>query len=781
MTLAFFAATPKAMEHLLAEELHSLGAQQIKETVAGVHFSGDLSTGYRACLWSRIANRVLLPLAHFPVTSQEDLYRGVQTINWHDHLKPDGSFAVTFNAKNSTVINNSHFGALKVKDAVVDQLRENYGSRPHIDTERPDIRINVLLNRSEATLSLDLSGESLHRRGYRDASIKAPIKENLAAALLMRCNWPKIARQGGTLIDPMCGSGTFLIEGAMMAADYAPGLLRDYFGFLGWKQHQPTLWKTLIAEANTRKSAGLVTLPVIAGFDHNRRNLSAAQIHVNNAGLTKWIQLDCQDISTAAPQQNWQPGLLICNPPYGERLGDTQSTALLYKQFGETLKRRFNGWQAGLIIGDQELGFRIGIRSQKPVVFYNGALECVLLRMTIDDKAFFEPKPLTAEDRLERINSLINDPYRSAKARINAIDEDKPIKHQQTTPLMAEETYKTPATGTTDAPEKPKEETSNNLTATDFANRLKKNLKNLAAWANKNKINCYRIYDADLPEYAAAIDLYRDINDTVWLNVQEYEPPKTVDPAKANQRLAALLTELPKALMIQPSQISLKIRRKQKQTDQYEKLDDQGRFHIVDEHGCRLQVNFTDYLDTGLFLDHRPLRLMIQQQAKGKRFLNLFAYTGSATVHAAIGGAKTTTTVDLSNTYLDWAKTNLALNKNDGNHEFIQADCLQWLEDEAKHPYPRQYDLILLDPPTFSNSKRMDDIFDIQQDHVRLINQALKLLHRSGVLYFSTNFRRFKLDQDALSSAKIEDISAQTIPADFARNPKIHYCWRITK
>ncbi|MEQ1559596.1 MAG: class I SAM-dependent methyltransferase, partial [Methyloglobulus sp.] len=216
-------------------------------------------------------------------------------------------------------------------------------------------------------------------------------------------------------------------------------------------------------------------------------------------------------------------------------------------------------------------------------------------------------------------------------------------------------------------------------------------------------------------------------------------------------------------------------------TEQYQKLADNRHFHVVEENGCRLQVNFEDYLDTGLFLDHRPVRLMIQQQAQGKRFLNLFAYTGSATVHAAVGGAKATTTVDMSKTYLDWAKANLALNKTDGQHEFIQADCLEWLATEAAQAYPRQYDLIFLDPPTFSNSKRMTDVFDIQQDHVQLIQQAATLLATNGVLYFSTNFRRFSLDKQALSMLKIENITAKTIPEDFSRDPKIHYCWRITK
>ncbi|MGZ8928001.1 MAG: class I SAM-dependent methyltransferase, partial [Methylobacter sp.] len=281
---------------------------------------------------------------------------------------------------------------------------------------------------------------------------------------------------------------------------------------------------------------------------------------------------------------------------------------------------------------------------------------------------------------------------------------------------------------------------------------------------------------ADLPEYAVAVDIYQA--EQTWVVVQEYEPPKSIDQHKADQRLAGLLAEIPRVLGISRDQVLLKIRRKQKSTDQYEKHGDQGRFHIIEEGGCKLLVNFEDYLDTGLFLDHRPIRMLIQKQAKGKTFLNLFAYTGSATVHAAVGGAKSTTTVDMSNTYINWAKKNMALNANEGTHEFIQADCLEWLATEAQLAN-RHYDLIFLDPPTFSNSKRMDEVFDIQNDHVQLINNAASLLSPGGVLYFSTNFRRFKIDKQALSDLTVEDISAATIPEDFARNPKIHYCWRI--
>lgn len=748
------------MEDILADELRLLGAAKIKTTVAGAYFEGDLATAYRVCLWSRIANRVLLQLSTFKVTSQEDLYQGISKINWFEHLKPEGSFAVTFNAKNSEAINNTHFGALKVKDAVVDQMRAKFQIRPNIDTTQPDIRINVNLNGETAVLSLDLSGESLHRRGYRDITIKAPIKENLAAALLIRSRWPSIAKQGGTLIDPMCGSGTLLVEGALIAADYAPGLLRDYYGFIGWKKHDADCWQTLLFEALQRKTAGLTKLTTMAGFDKDRHNINTALTHIANAGLQGKIHFECRDITDAAPAKSWQPGLVICNPPYGERLGDEEETASLYQAFGVTLKNHFTHWQAAIIISNPELGFRLGIRSQKPATFYNGALECKLLRMAIEETAFFIPKPKTPEDRIAQITAEVS-------AQIDGKYPHVPGDNNKTIEL-----------GSLDFAYK---DVSNEreLGAVSFANRLRKNIKKLSAWKNKNNISCYRIYDADLPEYSAAIDIYK--GEETWVNVQEYEPPKTIDPDKANQRLTDLLKEIPKVLNIAPDHVFLKIRRKQKNTDQYQKLGDQGHFHIIEEHGCRLQVNFTDYLDTGLFLDHRPIRLLIQQQAKGKRFLNLFAYTGSATVHAAVGDAKATTTVDMSNTYLEWSKANLALNKTAGEHEFVQADCLEWLAKEANQAYPKQYDLIFLDPPTFSNSKRMDDAFDVQKNHVLLIQQAAKLLVPDGILYFSTNFRRFVIDKEALISLTIQDITAKTIPEDFSRNPKIHYCWRITK
>jgi len=725
-----FATTPKAMEDILAEELKQLGAENVQPKLAGVSFQGDIEIAYRVCLWSRTANRILLPLKSFQVHSKEDLYNAIKKINWFEHFKPDDTFAVAFSAKNSDVINNTHFGALVVKDAIVDQMRAKFEKRPNIELNRPTIKVNVYLNNENAELSLDLSGESLHRRGYREANVAAPIKENLAAAMLLRSGWPEIAKQGGSLIDPMCGSGTLLLEAALIAADYAPGLLRDYYGFLGWKKHDKACWQKLLTEAEERKAMGLKNMPIIAGFDKSRRTAAVAIQHVENAGFHNKIHVEKRELADENPATSWQAGLLICNPPYGERLGDDEEISQLYLQFGEVLKSRFQGWKAAMIISNPEMGFRLGIRSQKPITLFNGPLECKLLRLNIVEKSFFVPKAKSQQERIERVTKTLDS------------------------------------------------EAETEYSAEMFANRLKKNLKKMSKWAKQKQINCYRLYDADLPEYAVAVDIYQ--GDKLWVNVQEYEAPKSVSAHKANERLAGILAEIPRVLNIDKSQVFLKIRRKQKSTEQYEKQDNTANFHIIEENNAQFLVNFEDYLDTGIFLDHRPIRLTIQQQAKDKTFLNLFAYTATASVHAAIGGAQSTTSINSSNTYLDWAEKNFALNNITGDHKHIRADSSAWLEEQRKKDAPIQYDLIFLDPPTFSNSKRMETAFDVQQDHVGIINDALALLKGDGILYFSTNFKRFKLDELGIINANIEDISASSIPDDYSRNPKIHYCWKIT-
>ena len=308
-----------------------------------------------------------------------------------------------------------------------------------------------------------------------------------------------------------------------------------------------------------------------------------------------------------------------------------------------------------------------------------------------------------------------------------------------------------------------------------FANRLRKNLRHLGKWARREGVTCYRVYDADLPEYAVAVDLYED-----WAHVQEYAAPPTVDPLLAERRLSDAMAVIPDALGRPADRVVLKVRRRQKGLAQYERQAMTGQFREVCEGSLRFLVNLTDYLDTGLFLDHRPTRALIRSAVRGGRFLNLFAYTGTASVYAAAGGAASTTTIDMSSVYLDWARSNMELNGFDEGraHRFVRADCLAWLAV----PHPERYHVIFVDPPTFSNSKRMGAAtFDVQRDHVGLLRSVVQLLARDGLILFSNNFRHFKMHRSALPDLTIEDITHSTIPPDFQRNPRIHTCWKLTR
>ncbi len=711
------------MERLLAEELAQLGAQAVRTRPAGVAFKGGLELGYRVCLWSRVASRVLLNLAQFPASFPEELYAGVCSISWDEHLSPEGSFAVDFNAVRSA-ITHTHFGALKVKDAIVDQFRERYGRRPSVDTIRPDLRINVHLEQNQAWLSLDLAGDSLHRRGYREEAVAAPLKENLAAAILIHAGWPALASHGAPFLDPLCGSGTLCIEAALIAGDIAPGILRPYYGFMGWRGHHPGLWTELMAEASARKQRGSGHPPKIVGYDADRGAVRIALANVERAGLKGLVYIERRELTAARPVGP-RAGLIVTNPPYGERLDEDKSLPRLYGDLGHTLKHHFPLWRAAVFTGNPDLGHRLRLPLQQSYTLYNGALKCRLL--------IFELAP----ERPELTQA--------------------PLPNR---PLLARPGLK---------PE-----------SSQFANRLRKNLKKLRRWAERNGIACYRLYDRDLPEYALSIDLYQ--GERCWAHVQEYQAPATIDPAQAEARLEAALVVIPQVLEIPAEQMFLKMRRRQRGAAQYEKLGTTGKFYRVSEGGCEFLVNFTDYIDTGLFLDHRLIRSMIRELAGGRRFLNLFGYTGTATVYAARGGAAGTTTVDLSATYLDWARRNLELNGIDEDrHQLVQADCLEWLSQAVRSKPRPSYGLIFLDPPTFSNSKRMQETLDIQRDHVDLILKTARLLEPEGIVIFSTNRRHFKLDTDALRGLRVENITKATIPLDFARHPEIHQCWRLTR
>jgi 23S rRNA (guanine2445-N2)-methyltransferase / 23S rRNA (guanine2069-N7)-methyltransferase len=811
----------------LARELVALGATDARERSTGVTFSGDLEVAYRACLWSRVANRVFLELARFEAVDAEAFYNGVREIDWTEHLGSGATLACDFSGQHPS-ITHTHFGALKLKDAIVDSVRDSRAWRPSVELERPSVRVHAHAHGNNISLSLDLSGESLHRRGYRGAAGEAPLKENVAAGVLLRSGWPDLAAStGGEFLDPMCGSGTFVIEAALIAADHAPGLGREYFGFLGWAWHDADAWERLTAEARARARAGLDAAAArglegaIRGTDRDGGAVRNARANAERAGVQRLVRFDVRALADAAPMgrrrevapaaraegasvpeadrglasqadgasalldeadggsasqtggapaeqadavlaQREHPagaapiGLLCTNPPYGIRLEDRDTARAVHRELGAVLRERFQGWNAAVLTGTPEFGLELGIRAHRTHTVWNGALECRLLRMKID-------------------TSSAREVGRLGKGDTNLRD--------------------TPG-------------------AQMFANRLGKNLKKQQAWADRSGVSCYRLYDADMPEYAFAIDVYRTIEgadgappaasprasvwpgasgdararptepasagagDLTWLYVQEYAAPAEIELESVRKRRGEALSTLSDVTGVAQERIRVRTRRKNKRGEQYGKVQERETYHVVTEDGLKFLVNFDDYLDTGLFLDHRVTRGRLRAAASGKRFLNLFAYTCTATVYAAAGGAASTTSVDMSNTYLNWAQRNFELNglSPDGNG-LVQADCRVWLQEGARSR--ERYDLIFIDPPTFSNSKRMEGVFDVERDHPEFIDGCVRLLAPGGLIVFSTNSQRFRLEESLSTRYDVRDISGKTLPKDFERNPRIHRCFEV--
>ena len=713
----FFATCPKGLESLLITELAGLGAEACRETVAGVYFDATLETVYKVCLWTRLANRILCPISQIDLTSADELYRFTKSITWQNKFEGDKTFVIDFIGTND-IIRNSQYGAQLVKDGIVDHFKDRTGERPSVSKDQPDVRINVRLAKKRAYFSLDYSGESLHRRGYRKSQGVAPLKENLAAAILLRAGWPDIAKGGGMLIDPMCGSGTFLVEGALMALNIAPGVYRKQFGFENLRNFDASVWNDIKKEAEVHKKWAIEKCDTeFRGYDASRKVLDAAEANIGLAGLSRCAKVMAKPLAEfkKPTHQPYEKGLMICNPPYGERLGEIDALKRDYQTLGRVAKGELPGWTLGVFTANAELGKELRLRSKKTYKLFNGSLPSQLQLFDL----------VGGEQVLRKDN--------------DELDYDAPLSEG------AQMVY----------------------------NRITKNQKRLSKWLKKEAISSYRIYDADMPEYAAAIDVYGD-----YIHIQEYQAPKTVNENKAQKRFQEIVRAVTKYFDVSEREIAIKVRKRNKGKSQYEKLFATNAIppFEVQEGQAHFLINLNDYLDSGLFLDHRPLRKTIAQTARGKTFLNLFCYTASATVHAALGGAESSVSVDMSNTYLEWAKNNFSRNNISlQKHQLVREDCFKWLE-----ACRQGFDMIMLDPPSFSNSKKMDDVLDVQRDHVKLIQRCMDILNPGGVLYFSTNLRSFKMDSEALDKFNIKDISTATLDPDFKQNPKIHYCWEIT-
>lgn len=713
----YFATAPRGLYDLLARELTAIGAVDVRERMGGVRFRGGLELGYRACLWSRIASRVLLEIAQFEASDEAAFHGGVAAFDWVPHIDPARTIACEFTGTHPT-ITNSHFGALRLKDGICDRLREDVGSRPDVALSRPAVRIIAHAVGARITLSIDLAGEGLHRRGYRTEAGEAPLRENLAAGVLLRARWDQAAARGAEFLDPLCGAGTLVIEAAMIAAERAPGLMREYFGFLGWRLHDAALWQRLLTEARQRALQTIAS--TIRGTDADQRAIAASHANAQRAGLGDLVRFEHQRVEAVRPLTA-QPGLICTNPPYGERLGDPEQAVALHAALGSALREHFAGWDAAILTTTPEAVRALRLRSYRSHDLWNGAIPCRLLRIDLAAPGAAD----AATARLER--------------EAAAADSDG---------------------------------------ARMFTNRLEKNLKRLGKLAQRAGIDCYRLYDADMPEYAFAIDRYVEADGgALHLHVQEYAPPKEIELEAARRRRREVLASLPRLFEIPPERIHIRLRKRQSGASQYEPVHAVAAAPFtVREAALKFRVNLDDYLDTGLFLDHRLTRARLRECANGVRFLNLFCYTASATVYAAAGGAQSSLSLDLSNRYLEWAQENLALNTlNPQAHCLQRADCREWLRQAPAEAFG----LIFLDPPTFSNSKRMQGVLDIQRDHVELIGQCMQRLTPGGLLVFSCNAQRFRLDEQVGRQWQVRDVSAQTLPFDFARNPRVHRCFEI--
>ena len=827
----YMATCPKGLEHVLALELTELKAEGVQESVAGCYFSADLATAYRICLWSRLANRVLLLLARTRVDSDESLYQTAFGLPWGDYFSPDKTLLIDFNGT-SSFIRDSRFGALRIKDAINDHFVNAGHTRLTIDDEKPDVLVYARLFNGRFSIGLDLVGESLHKRGYRSSGGAAPLKENLAAAILNQSDWPAIASEGGSFVDPMCGSGTLLIEAALMAANIPPTFLRTR-GLVGnglWTLTQlmtfnHDLWQAALAQQEQAVSDSLEKRQCkIQGYDINPRNLALAQDNVAIAGLDEWIELKQCDIANLVLDESLPKGLLVVNPPYGERLGEVKALMPVYRQLGDMLKRSCMDWQATVFTGNLDLGWQTGLRSWRQNRLYNGSIECQVQRYRVNAASI-------VEDQSGRGKKVLT---------FESLNENAQM----------------------------------------LANRLRKNQKRLRKWLKANEGICYRLYDADLPEYAVAIDCYtavervagegedvssfeNDAFDTssydsvanesvvnesaaqddateeplddnnpyasarrfqqkankqntvqnsrpapkravkfvppnrgfspyknvpmplapripiiengLYIHVQEYAPPATIDPGMAHKRVKDAIAAVSCVFEIPLERIYVKRRERQRGAKQYQKQEGEAFDMVVKEQGHKFKVNLQRYLDTGIFLDHRDVRQRIASEVKAKRFLNLYSYTSSATVYAAKAGAASSVSVDMSNSYLNWSRHNFELNNIDlDSHQLVRADCTEWL----RHSHD-MFDCILLDPPSFSNSKKMDHTLDISRDHGELITLTMARLAEQGSLYFSTNKRGFSLDASIDDSYDAKEITRETLGPDFERGRPAHKCWII--
>lgn len=737
--LDLIATAAFGLESEVRHELETLGYPARIASPGRVLFHGDARAIIDANLWLRCAERVLVRMAVGPASDFGLLFDLARGAPWSEWIPADGQFPVRGRSYKSQLSSVPACQRI-VKKAVVEALRAGHGALELPET-RGDYAIEVAIASDEASLLLDTTGVGLHKRGYRPLVSEAPLRETLAAAMVRFSRW----RPDRPFWDPFCGSGTIAIEAAMIGRDMAPGLRRR-FASEQWAAIPEEAWRSARSAAEKRVKPALAER--VSATDVSEDALRIARRSAAAAGVIDDIHFQIRDFADLSSKRDY--GCLVSNPPYGERIGEAEEVERLYRSM-PTVLRRLKTWSHYLLAANPEFEALVGQGASKRRKLYNGRIECALYE-------FHGPRK-GAGLRDEGSGLAIPAEPSSDDALESGLPPEPSSLKPQASPARTPQAF---------GGLRPEAERQ----ATEFAARLAKRARHLRKWPARG-VTCYRLYDRDIPEVPFAVDRYEDA-----IVVAEYERPHDRTPAEHADWLDLMAKTMAKTLEVPRSEVYFRKRERQRGEDsQYQRVADEGAFRTVNEGGLRFRVNLSDYLDTGLFLDHRVTRGKVRDESAGKRVLNLFAYTGSFTVYAAAGGAVATTTVDLSQTYLDWADKNLQLNGFEGGmtHRLVRADSRAYVDTLPKEPL---FDLVVVDPPTFSNSKRLDDDWDVQRDAVPLLMAIRKRLSDGGVVYFSTNFRRFKLDEPALAGYTVREISKQTVPEDF-RNERIHRCWRM--
>jgi 23S rRNA (guanine2445-N2)-methyltransferase / 23S rRNA (guanine2069-N7)-methyltransferase len=789
-------------EEFLAAELKELGVRKVRPLGGGVSFFCPQEYVLKVCMWSRVSGRVSVLIGRADATNANTLYASAKALPWHEVIAPRASFAVKAYGTNNA-LRNTQFNALKVKDALCDALVEAHGARPNVNTQNPDALIELRIRNTKATLWLDLAAGSLSKRAYlgEAANEEAPLLVSWAAVLMRALCAEAQLKEGVALVDPACDQGILVCEAAALLADCAPGLGRVRWGFAGWKPFEPALWEEVQREAQNRfehglvqvlgeegaaleKKADLAARARIVGISASSPAVYKARQLLERAGLLGVASIEAASTTTpdAAVARFLHTLVASCASP--SRSADDA---------------RFMAEQAACVTAARAAGVcEAAVVANQVSASCEGAEEAGVAARAAFQDATGHSECGEGVDASLPLSAFVGLPALDARLRIKPCEHVTLGKGDYAADLLVfNEAPQNPATiqvpnptGGADLTLEVNEEAS-----AQFAARLRKVWRERRKWAAREHIHAYRLYDADLPEYACAIDIYEGTGDSrgkTFAHVAEYRAPKNIDEARARARFEDVLTLVPAVLGLRPDQVFSKARQRAKGGSQYSQAG--GRHYITHtlESNLIFELDLGGYLDTGLFLDHRITRELVGEKARGKRFLNLFAYTGAATVHAIAGGAKSSVTVDLSQTYLEWAQRNLENNgirasfaegtrggaKPASPHLLVRSDVMAYItEARRKH---LTFDFIFVDPPTFSNSKAMGKrTWDVQRDHVELLVGVSRLLSAGGEGVFSCNLRTFTPDIEKLKALGVEliDITDQTIPHDFERNKRIHKCY----